>query len=268
MSKERKCEGLTALVTGASSGIGLEYSHQLAEMGASVILVSNQREALNSLHEELTKKYPSQFFGICFKDLCDDDCADFLLDYCRKNTVGIDILINNAGIFSFREVCDMSQEQLNVFINLHIKAVTMISRVFADDMKKRNFGYILNMSSMSCRMPMPGIAMYSATKAYIQVFSRALYLEMKDSGVAVMTACPGGIATDLFGLPKNLQQFAVKIGVLATPQNFVRGALKRLFKKKQQYVNGLLNKIAMFAVPKLPVCVKMLVKHKLLDNRK
>ena len=93
-----------------------------------------------------------------------------------------------------------------------------------------------------------------------------MYLELRDRGVSVTVACPGGIATDLFGLPKKLQNFAVKIGVLATPQKFVRGALKRMFRRKQQYVNGLLNKTAAFLVPKLPVCVKMLVKYKLLDR--
>lgn len=265
MAQRRRCEGMTALVTGASSGIGLEYSCQLAELGANVVLVSNQAQELERLKVELSTKYPDQLFWACYKDLSDAVCADFLLEYCAKNTDGIDILINNAGIFAFKEVCDMSQAHLNLFIDVHVRAVTLICRVFAEDMKRRGGGYILNMSSMSCWMPMPGIAMYSATKSYIQVLSRSMYLELKDSGVSVTVACPGGIATDLFGLPKNLQSFAVRIGVLATPRKFVRGALKRMFKRKQQYVNGLMNKFAVFIVPKLPVCVKMLVKHKLLD---
>lgn len=268
MARTLNLSGKTALVTGASSGIGLEYSRQLAHMGADVVLVSNQQEALEQLRDELACRYERQRFLSLYKDLSEPDCADCLLDFCRKNTVEIDILINNAGVFTFKEVCDMPQEHLNLFIDLHMRAVTQISRVFAEDMKRRGGGYILNMSSMSCWMPMPGIAMYSATKSYIQVLSRAMYLELKDSGVTVMVACPGGIATDLFGLPKNLQDFAVKIGVLATPEKFVRGALKRLFNRKQQYVNGLLNKMASFFVPKLPVWLKMQVKYKLLDKQK
>lgn len=266
MAQKHDCIGMTALVTGASSGIGLEYARQLAARGASVVLVSNQTSALETVCRELSEAYPTQRFWECFKDLTEADSADYLFDFCVKNTDGIDILINNAGIFDFRAVGDTSADRLNLFIDLHVRSVTMLCRVFAEDMSRRCGGYILNMSSMSCWMPMPGIAMYSATKSYIQAFSRALYLEMKGCGVSVTVACPGGIATDLFGLPKKWQNFAVKIGVLATPEKFVHGALKRMFKRKQQYVNGVLNKMAVFIVPKLPVWVKLMVKHRLLDK--
>ena len=113
---------------------------------------------------------------------------------------------------------------------------------------------------------MPGIAMYAATKAYIRVFSRALALELKDDGVSVTVACPGGIATDLFGLPRHLQRLGVRLGALATPKRFVRGALKRMFKRRQQYVNGLINHIAVAVVPLLPDAVAMIIKHKMLDK--
>ena len=266
MVLERDFIGLTALVTGASSGIGLEFSRQLATRGADVVLVSDQADELDAVRKELQGKYESQKFWSCYKDLCDADSAEFLLDFCVKNTDGIDILINNAGVFAFKEVCDMCVKQLNTFIDLHMRAVTLICRLFAEQMRKRDSGYILNMSSMSCWIPMPGMAMYSATKSYIQVFSRALNMELKDSGVSVTVACPGGIATDLFGLPKNSQRFAVKIGVLETPQNFVQEALKRMKKRKAQYVNGLLNKFALWFVPKLPLWVKMQVKYRLLNK--
>ena len=268
MAQKCDCLGKTALVTGASSGIGLEFSRQLAAGGADVVLVSNQQKELEEIRNSLALQYPEQRFYACYKDLSTPDCADYLLEYCHANDITADIVINNAGIFAFKEVTDMSAAHLNLFVDLHMRAVTMICRVFAEDMKTRGGGYILNMSSMSCWMPMPGIAMYSATKSYIQVLSRSMYYELRDSGVSVTVACPGGIATDLFGLPKKLQKFAVNIGVLATPKSFVKGALKRMLKRKPQYVNGLLNKFSVFLVPKLPTCVKMLVKYKLLDKMK
>ena len=126
---------------------------------------------------------------------------------------------------------------------------------------------ILNMSSMSCWMPMPGIAMYSATKAYIRAFSRALRLELKDSGVSVTVACPGGIATDLFGLPKNLQRFAVRIGVLQTPRRFVRKAIRQTLRRRKQYINGPLNRLAIVLVGALPDWVRIRVKRLMLDRQ-
>lgn len=124
------------------------------------------------------------------------------------------------------------------------------------------------MSSMSCWMPMPGIAMYSATKAYIRVLSRALRIELKPLGVSVTVACPGGIATDLFGLPRNLQKLGVNVGALATPEKFVRKALNRTLKGKAQYINGLINRLAIVAVAVTPEWVRGLVKSRLLDKTK
>lgn len=256
-----------ALVTGASSGIGREFARQLAEMGHNVLLVSNQERELAETTTELSALHPQGLFPTYFIDLSRHDTDTILLDFCHSNGYEIDILVNNAGIFSFRAVTDTPPERIDLFIDLHTRAVTRICRTFALDMKRRQcHGHILNMSSMSCWMPMPGIAMYSATKAYIRVFSRSLNVELADDGITVMAACPGGIATDLFGLPQRLQRLGVRIGVLATPQSFVHGALKRLFKCRHQYINGLINRIAIVAVALLPDRLRLIVKHRLLDR--
>lgn len=267
MSSSHTKEPMTALVTGASSGIGLEFSRQLAAMGHHLLLVSNQEEALQQTRKELEERYPGQHFHSYFIDLTIADAADVLYEYCEKEGLEIDILVNNAGIFSFKKVLDTSPSYLNLYIDLHMRAVTQLCYRFGHAMAKRHKGYILNMSSMSCWMPMPGIAMYSATKSYIRVLSRALALELKEEGVSVTVACPGGIATDLFGLPRNLQRLGVRLQALATPQKFVKGALKRMFKRKKQYVNGFINHLAVFFVPRLPDCVAMIIKHKMLDKK-
>lgn len=259
--------GATALVTGASSGIGLEFSRALASMGINVILVSNQPKQLDDAVAELKEKYPALHFCSVFKNLADADAADFLLEYCHDNNMEVDILINDAGIFNFNAITDTSASRLNLYIDLHVRAVTQLSRAFAADMQQRGCrGYIFNMSSMSCWMPFPGIAAYSATKAYIRVLSRAMYYELKDDGISVTVACPGGIATDLFGLPKNLQRLAVHIGALVTPQKFVRRALRRMFNRRKQYVNGLLNRISIVFVSILPTTAIMWAKHSLLTR--
>ena len=257
---------MTALVTGASSGIGLEFCHQLASMGINLLMVSNQMQELANARDTLAAKYPDQRFWAHYKDLAHPDAAEEIYAYCSQNGIVVDILINNAGIFSFKTITDTTTDRLNLFIDLHMRTVTQLCQRFAIDMKSRRSGYILNMSSMSCWMPMPGIGMYAATKAYIRVFSRSLALELKDYGVGVTVACPGGIATDLFGLPRNLQRLGVKLGVLATPQRFVSGALKRMFNHKKQYINGFINRLAIVAVALLPDSMRLIVKHKLLDK--
>jgi short-subunit dehydrogenase len=115
---------------------------------------------------------------------------------------------------------------------------------------------------------MPGIAMYASTKAYIRAFSRALNYELRDYGVSVTVACPGGIATDLFGLSEPLKRLALRLHAIATPEKFTRRAVDKMLARKQQYINGVINRIAIVAVGLTSTSVRMLVKHKLLDRQK
>ncbi|MDD6777879.1 MAG: SDR family NAD(P)-dependent oxidoreductase [Bacteroidales bacterium] len=259
--------GATAIVTGASSGIGLEFSRALAEKGINVVLVSNQQEQLDEAAAELRQKYPQLRFEPVYKNLADADAAEWLLARCKSLGIEVDILINNAGIFNFMKVTDMKPERLDLFVDLHVRSVTQLCRTFARDMLERGCkGYIFNMASMCCWMPMPGIGAYAATKAYIRVLSRSMYLELKDYGISVTVACPGGISTELFGLSPKLRKLAVNIGALTTPQRFARNALRRMFNRRKQYINGLLNRIAIVAVNNLPTCLCVQVKHQLLDK--
>lgn len=257
-----------ALITGGSSGIGAEFANQLAARGYNLLLVSNQPELLAERQRHFAEAYPQLTCMIMNIDLSGDDAAEQVADYCRQRGLVVEVLINNSGVFDFKQVADLTAARLDLYINLHMRCVTHLCRIFAAQMAERGGGFILNMSSMSCWMPMPGIAMYSATKAYIRVFGRALHYELKDKGVSVLTCCPGGISTTLFGLKPSLRKLGVSLGVLATPRRFVKGALKRLFKRRKQYINGLLNRISIVAVASFPTWFIMWAKHKLLDKPK
>ena len=270
MPGKHNLKGHIALVTGAAGGIGLEFSKALASMGSSLILLDISRQGLDSAKEEIISacKSPSPDFKVLTLalDLTSPKIIEEIEDFCHNNSLIPDILINNAGIFSFKPISETATGKIEAFIDIHVRAVTLLSQWFVNKRKAMGNGWLLNMSSMSCWMPMPGLAMYSSTKSYIRVFSRALHYEMKDYGVGVTVACPGGIATDLFGLPKKWQKFAVSIGVLQTPQTFTRKALKKMLKKKKQYINGWLNRFSIFFVGVLPTKVRMMVKHQLLDR--
>lgn len=258
-------KGAWAIVTGATGGIGSQFCRELARRGCNVVAVSNERDRLLEIPAALTAEYGVECRGI-YSDLTKHDAAETLLKEIDDAGLKVSLLINNAGIFSFKELLDTPERKIECFIDLHVGAVTRLSRLFGQRFREQGQGYILNMSSMSCWMPMPGIAMYSATKAYIRAFSRALHYELRDAGVKVMVACPGGIATDLFGLPENLKRLATNIRVLDTPEKLARKAIKRLLAGKKQYINGLLNRFSIVFVGMMPTAVRMLVKHHLLDK--
>lgn len=268
-------QGHIALVTGAAGGIGLEFAKVMASGGADLLLIDINSQRLEEAKKEIeticetVHEKNSGTVPVIYTlqvDLTRQDFIDVINEFCDTKNILPDILINNAGIFAFKPIADSDTSKLEAFMDLHVRAVTLLSQWFATKRKPLGTGWLLNMSSMSCWMPMPGLAMYASTKSYIRVFSRALHYELKDFGVGVTVACPGGIATDLFGLPKKWQKFAVAIGVLQTPEKFTRNAVKKMLKKKKQYINGFLNRFSIFFVGVLPTSVRMLVKHQLLDK--
>ncbi len=240
-----------ALVTGASSGIGLQYATELARQKYDLVLVSNQEKEIHEVAENLTSQFGVKAIGL-YKDLSQDSAAEELYTYCKENNLQIDILINNAGVFFFNEYVKTELRRIELMLDLHIKTVSRMCHYFGADMKERGFGYILNMSSMSAWMAMPGISVYNATKAYILNFSRSLWYEMKPHGVGVTAICPGAVDTGLYGLSAYWRKIAVGIGVSMKPEVLVKKALKKMFKKKKQYIPGWINHLFIFFIEHLP----------------
>lgn len=266
MGKYDDLSGRCAIVTGAAGGIGLSFCRELASRKCSLIMIDISTERLNDAKKILLSQFPTADLHLFCADLTSIHLVESLESFLKEHSLDPEILINNAGIFSFAPVAETEESKINCFIDLHVRAVTILSRWMVARLMHPGRGWILNMSSMSCWMPMPGLAMYAATKAYIRVFTRSLHYEMRDYNVNVMAACPGGIATDLFGLPDRLKRLAVTIGALDTPDRFARKAITKLFKGKKQYINGWLNRISIFFVGVTPTPVRMMVKHQMLDK--
>ena len=229
-----------ALITGGSSGMGLEYARQLAEIGCNLLLVSNQEEELKNAADELGKDRDIQVVSH-YQNLATETAAEELLTFCQAENLAIDILINNAGMFFFEELTRGNEAKALTMLRLHVFTPTQLCVQFGEEMKKRGCGYIINMSSMAAKLPCPGITVYSASKAYLKSFSKSLYFEMRPYGVGVTTVCPAAIATPLYKLKPSLLNLGVRIGLIGTPQWLVRKALKGMMRKKRVVRPGLMN---------------------------
>lgn len=251
---------MLALVTGASSGIGLQYATQLArDYHTDLLLVSNQQEELNQVATDLATQYGVKTIPL-YADLSKQDAAEQLHQYCKDNNLVVDILINNAGVFFFNPYCETSMKRIDLMLNLHMITVAKLTRLFGEEMinrelteeekaqklcgKSRKKGYILNMSSMSAWMAMPGIQTYNATKAFIYNFSKSLWYEFRPKGVNITVMAPGAVDTALFGLAPNLRRLAVNLTVSIPPERLVKRALKKLFRGKKADTPGFLNWLA------------------------
>ena len=251
---------MLALVTGASSGIGLQYATALArDYHIDLLLVSNQEQEQIEVAKQLAQTYGVQATPL-YADLSKQDAAEQLHQYCVDNKIDVDILINNAGVFFFNPLTDTNMRRFELMLNLHVVTVAKLTRLFAEDMVKRELtdeqkqekvlgrprrkGYILNMSSMSAWMAYPGIQTYNATKAFIYNFSKSLWYELYPQGVNITVMTPGAVDTALFGLAPNLRKLAVNLTVSIPPEKLVKRALKRMFQGKKADMPGVLNHLS------------------------
>ena len=248
---------MLALVTGASSGIGLQYAIQLArDYHCDFILVSNQQEELNQVASDLAAQYGVRTIPR-YADLSLPDAAETLHAWCHEQNYVVDILVNNAGVFFFNPYCETSMRRIELMLQLHMITVAKLTRLFAEDMMhreltpeeanqricrhKRMRGYILNMSSMSAWMAMPGIQTYNATKAFIYNLSKSLWYELRPHNVGITVMAPGAVDTGLFGLAPHLRKLAVNLTVSIPPEKLVRRALRDMFRNKKADTPGFIN---------------------------
>ncbi len=239
----RAREGAWSVVTGAGSGIGRCYALRLSQLGYGVVLVGDKREALEGVAAEIAG--PTHVIAM---DLARETASEEL--YAEVQTLGVrvDVLVNNAGIFSFLDFMQTPEERIVRMIFLHDMTLTKNCRQFGRDMAERGYGYILNMSSYSIWMPFPGMSLYTATKAYVRQFSVCIAKELSERGVKVTAVCPAGVATDLYGLTRYWQRIGTRIGVLITPDNCARRGLRALARGRRTVVPDWWNRLF------IPVC--------------
>lgn len=185
----------TALITGASSGIGKELAHIHAEQGGDLVIVARREDKLNALKTELENKHGIKVM-IIVKDLTLPEAAFEVYEAVKQSGVEVHYLINNAGFGGRGKFHERAWEQDLAMINLNVIALTALTRFFLPDFVKRNEGRILNVSSTASLMAGPLQAVYFATKAYVTSFSNAIAEELHDTNITVTALLPGATETE------------------------------------------------------------------------
>lgn len=245
-----------ALVTGAGSGIGRCYALRLAALGYNLVLAGNRPEPLETVRREVETSSPETRIRTVSIDLARIGAAEELHDFTRREGIEIDVVINNAGIFSFCDILHTPPDRIERIILLHDLTNTEMCRLYAADMVRRGCrGHILNMSSYSLWMPFPGLSLYSASKAYLRAFSVAFAKEVREHGIRVTAVCPAGVATDLYGLTPRWQRIGLRLGVLISADSCARRGLRALWRGRRTIVPDWWNRIWIPLCKLLPMWV-------------
>ncbi|MBR5906052.1 MAG: SDR family NAD(P)-dependent oxidoreductase [Bacteroidales bacterium] len=241
----------TALITGGSSGIGLEYSREFASRGYQLALVSNREGELAEAKQSLNKEFSVPVHTLC-ADLAAADAAEKVLAWCDSLELQVEVLVNNAGMFFMEYLCPENKTKAETMMGLHVCTPTKLSILFGARMKERGIGYILNMSSMTASIPAPGIAVYSASKAYLKSFGKSFSYEMRPFGIKVTTVCPAAIDTGLYPISPALRRALRRIGIIRSPRWLARRAVRALFRGRRTISPGIMNAIVPALVAILP----------------
>ena len=226
----------TVLVTGTTSGIGKAFAEKFASMGDNIVLVSRNREKLQQQQIDLQSRYQVSVEYISC-DLTEVNAADMIMEKISSSGLSVDILINNAGFNEAGCFANTSLSKELDMIQVHIKALTALTKLFLPGMIERGYGRILNIGSTGSYMPCPNDVVYAATKAYVLSFSRALGEELRRSKIFVTSVCPGPVDTPFFEIAEaSGSTLAVKKYTMVTPERVVALALRDSCKKRPMSV--------------------------------
>lgn len=245
----------TALITGASTGIGKELATIHAEKGGDLIIVARNKEKLNQLKAELEKRYPVKV-RVITKDLGQPGASKEIYEEIQKAGIEIDYLINNAGFGGIGKFHEREWAQDLQMINLNIVALTALTRFFLPDFVKRDSGRILNVSSTASLMPGPLQAVYFATKAYVTSFSNAIAEEMHDTNITVTALLPGATET-AFGRISGMEKTSM-FRKTANARGVAEEGYNGMMKGKLDVVTGLPFSLKMM-MPVIPFTPKKIL---------
>lgn len=238
MTKESQFayKGSTALITGASGGLGEAFAEQLAEKGCNLVLVARSEDKLHTLARRLERR--NQITTTVFTtDLASSTEVDQLVSNLKTGDIDVDLLINNAGFGLFQKFLDAPLDRQMEEIDVNVRAVVSLTHALAPAMVARNKGGVINLSSSAGFQPLAGANIYAASKSFVLLFSEALAQELVATNVRVMAVCPGPIATGFFADKKPV----LTRDQMDTPTAIVEEVLRAFDRGKRVLIPGKLS---------------------------
>jgi uncharacterized protein len=232
-----------ALITGASKGIGKAIAIELAQKKYNLILVARSGNLLKDLAKEISKTYSVKVETLAM-DLSKPNAAIELLAFCESNKLGVSVLVNNAGYGLSGNMDKYSVEDNTNMMQLNMVSLVQITQNFVPLLSANSPAYILNVASTASYQSIPGLSIYSATKAFVLSFSRGMYHELQPKGINVTALSPGPTDTE-FSDRAQVGEKGLKAAEKTnmTPQEVAKIGLEAMFDKKPEVIAGILNKI-------------------------
>jgi uncharacterized protein len=255
----------TALVTGASSGIGRALAHRFAKERYNIIAVARDPSRLDEAAQDLRAEHGVEVQCIS-TDLTQEYAPRDLYDKVRERGVVVDVLVNDAGVGQGGNFAETSLDKELRIIRLNIEALVILTKLFIADMVQRNRGKILNLGSVAGFQPGPRMAVYHASKAFVVSFSEALQTELKDmdTQVTLTCLCPGPTATHFFERAGMEDTRAANLAM--DPAEVADGGFKALMDGERIYIPGAGNKLMTFTRRVIPTSLQARINKKLYES--
>jgi uncharacterized protein len=266
MTKQTAEDRKTALITGASSGIGYELAGLFAKSGHDLVLVARNEQRLARLAEELRQRFGVNV-TVLVKDLSSAAAAEEILVELQNRSLHVDILVNNAGFGEYGPFHETSLERDLQMIQVNVTALTQLTKLLLPGMLKRNSGKILNIGSTASFAPGPFVAVYSASKAYVLSFSEAPAEELKGTGVTVTVLCPGSTETE-FAERAKMTDSRIFQGRLMSARKVAEIGFRALIEGKTTVIPGRANKLLVFSQRFAPRKMVARISRNLLERKR
>ncbi|BCU78609.1 SDR family oxidoreductase [Luteolibacter sp. LG18] len=261
LSKRFAC----ALVTGASAGLGEEFVLQLAPRVDSFVLVARREDRLNELSAVIRARHPGKLVEVIAADLSRPQDVARVLDHLPQRGLVPDLLVNNAGLGDYGEFADAEWPRVEAMLRVNIEALTRLTHGVIPGMIRQKRGAIINISSLASTLPIPDIAVYSATKAYVTSFSEAIRVELRDHDIPVLAVCPGPVKTEFGEVARRSEEDSIPMNAAfyVSKEQVVAESLAALDADKPRVYPGLKVAIAAAVITALPLfAIRMIISRR------